>query len=56
MRPHTHNMYLQIWYELGAIGSMLFVAAGLAVLRLDRLPVAAQPAMFVTFAAAAAAA
>lgn len=29
---HTHNFYLQIWYELGAVGALAFLAMGLAAL------------------------
>ncbi len=29
---HAHNAYLQIWFELGAAGALLFCAFGLAVL------------------------
>lgn len=36
--PHQHNIYLQTWYELGAIGVFLLAIAGMAVLTaLDRL-------------------
>lgn len=42
--PHAHNVFLQTWYELGAIGALLFMAAGAAViLSLGRLPRATQP-------------
>lgn len=30
---HSHNHYLQIWYELGAVGAVLFLLAGLMLLR-----------------------
>ncbi|ODR99968.1 hypothetical protein AUC68_02345 [Methyloceanibacter methanicus] len=36
---HAHNAFLQTWYELGAVGVILFVATGSAViLSLYRLP------------------
>jgi hypothetical protein len=36
---HAHNAYLQIWYELGAIGAALTLAIGLACLAgIRRLP------------------
>ncbi|MGL4396197.1 MAG: O-antigen ligase family protein [Hyphomicrobium sp.] len=55
VRPHPHNVYLQIWFEFGAIGALLFAAVGIAVLQaLRTLPNAAQPYAFATFAAAAA--
>ncbi len=31
--PHAHNVYLQVWYELGAIGALLFAAVGVLALR-----------------------
>jgi len=30
---HSHNHYLQIWYELGAVGAVLYLLAGLALLQ-----------------------
>nr|WP_246274776.1 O-antigen ligase family protein [Hyphomicrobium sulfonivorans] len=37
---HAHNMYLQTWFELGAVGAVLLAAIGLAILsaiaRLER--------------------
>ncbi|KUO56604.1 MAG: hypothetical protein APF80_02690 [Alphaproteobacteria bacterium BRH_c36] len=49
---HAHNAYLQVWYELGAIGAALFLAIGLFALRvIARLKTALQPsaiALFVT--------
>ncbi len=42
--PHPHNVYLQTWYELGAIGAGLLCAAGLAMIAmLARLPATAVP-------------
>jgi O-antigen ligase len=29
---HAHNIYLQVWYELGAVGAALLCVAGLALL------------------------
>ena len=31
---HAHNAYLQVWYELGSVGALLFLAAGLALVAL----------------------
>ena len=31
--PHAHNIFLQSWYELGAIGTLLMIAFGLFALR-----------------------
>ena len=49
---HPHNAYLQIWFELGAVGAALICALGLLVfLRLDRLSQQSRY-MLATFAAA----
>lgn len=49
---HAHNAYLQVWYELGAIGAALFLAIGLLTMKvIARLEAAVQPsamALFVT--------
>ena len=52
---HAHNVYLQTWFELGAIGAVLLMAAGLAVLgAIRQLPVVSgQPIALATFAAGA---
>jgi O-Antigen ligase len=51
---HAHNIFLQTWYELGAVGALLLAAAGAAVvLLIFLLPVATQPfaaGAFVSFA------
>lgn len=31
---HAHNYFLQAWFELGALGALLFTAAGLSTLKL----------------------
>ena len=50
--PHAHNGFLQAWYELGAVGAALLLAAGLGVLwSIGRLPAAAQPFVLAQFAA-----
>lgn len=42
--PHAHNVYLQVWYELGAVGAALLCAAGLALIAtLSRLPSQVAP-------------
>lgn len=42
---HAHNVYLQVWYELGVIGAGLFLAAGyFALSAISRLDRAVQPA------------
>ncbi|MGV1014276.1 MAG: O-antigen ligase family protein [Methyloceanibacter sp.] len=49
---HAHNIFLQSWYELGAVGAVLLAIAGaLIVLRIDLLPPQAQPFAAATFAA-----
>ena len=51
---HTHNGYLQTWYEAGAVGALLLFAIGLAVLRsISRLAPAAQPYMHAAFVSSA---
>jgi O-antigen ligase len=51
---HSHDIYLQTWFELGAIGALLLTAAGLAILdRIRRLGPAVQPFGFATFCSAA---
>ena len=46
---HSHNIYLQIWYELGAVGALLFSIAGLLILR----RIASMPTRSFPFAIAA---
>ncbi len=44
---HAHNIYLQTWYELGAVGAGFLLIIGLLVLRgLSRLPAPLQPYAF----------
>ncbi|MFN0218563.1 MAG: O-antigen ligase family protein [Hyphomicrobium sp.] len=51
--PHAHNIYLQTWFELGAIGAALLTLIGLAVLeKIERLKVRLQPHAQATFASA----
>jgi hypothetical protein len=50
---HPHNCYLQIWCDLGAVGIVLFMSIGLAILqRIRNLPDASRRLSFSTFAAA----
>ncbi len=50
---HAHDLFLQTWYELGAVGVLLVALAGAALaLRMTLLPAEAQPfaaAAFATF-------
>lgn len=50
---HAHNVFLQTWYELGAVGAALLMACGLAVLAaVRRLGDRVQPFALATFATA----
>jgi O-antigen ligase len=49
---HPHNVYLQVWFELGAIGAALMLAAGLTILaRFAHLQPHQRPFMYATAAA-----
>lgn len=49
---HSHNAFLQTWYELGAIGAVLLLAMGLCVIAvLSRLPKRDQALAFASFVA-----
>jgi O-antigen ligase len=51
---HSHNIYLQAWYELGAVGALILMALGVAVLAaMARMATAAQPYAYASFVAAA---
>lgn len=54
---HAHNLFLQSWFELGAVGVVFLIAAGLLVLRgIARLAGPIQPyanALFAAFAVVA---
>jgi O-antigen ligase len=51
---HSHNGYLQTWYEAGAVGAALLLAFGLLVLRsLAAAPPGAQPYLYAGFVACA---
>ncbi len=50
---HAHNIFMQTWYELGAVGACLLLLAGLAGLRvLSRLPTIQQPFAYAGFVSA----
>jgi O-antigen ligase len=52
---HSHNVYIQTWYELGAIGAVLLCALGLSILvSISRLPDRHQGYALATFVASAA--
>lgn len=52
---HAHNIYLQTWYELGAVGAALLLLIGASVLgAMARLKPQAQPYALATFATVAA--
>lgn len=49
---HSHNIFMQTWYELGGVGAVLLLLAGVAGLRgLARLPSADQPYAHASFVA-----
>jgi hypothetical protein len=51
---HSHNAYLQVWYETGAAGALILLGFGILVLRaLTRFPVELQPYLAATFVACA---
>ena len=51
---HAHNMYLQTWYELGAVGALLLCLAGLSLIAAaSRLPRSTVPYATAAFTAAA---
>jgi len=51
---HSHNDYLQTWYETGAVGAMMLLTIGLLVLgTLARASMQVQPYLYATFATAA---
>lgn len=48
---HAHNFFLQIWFELGALGALVFGIAGIVSLRsLARMKAVAQPFAMATTA------
>lgn len=50
-RAHPHNVYLQIWYELGLIGAIAFAILGLSLLhRISALPRRIMPYAVTHFA------
>ena len=50
---HSHNIFLQTWYELGAVGAFLLLGIGLAALSvLTRLPRAHEPYALASFVSA----
>ena len=52
---HSHDTYLQVWYELGLIGAVLFFAAGLAcIMAIRQFPHPTQGFLLANFACAAA--
>lgn len=51
---HPHNAFLQIWFELGAVGAIAFLVLGLVMIRsMAALREAARPYALATFAAVA---
>jgi len=51
---HSHNAYLQVWYEAGAMGALMLLGLGLLILRgLKEFPPAVEPHLAATFVAGA---
>ncbi len=51
---HSHNAYLQTWFETGAIGALLLLVFGLLVLRsVAASPAALRPYLYATFVSCA---
>ena len=51
---HSHNGYLQTWYEAGAVGAAILLVIGLVVLgSLAGAPAGVQPYLYATFVACA---
>ena len=51
---HSHNIFMQTWYELGGLGAVLLLTLGVLGLRvLARLPLADQPYAYASFVTAA---
>jgi O-antigen ligase len=51
---HTHNAYLQVWYETGAVGALILLGLGVLVLNaIARTEQSAQPYLYAAFAACA---
>lgn len=49
---HAHNVFLQTWFELGAVGAILLLVAGIVALRkFARLEARAQPYVYASFVA-----
>jgi O-antigen ligase len=54
MPLHTHNAYLQVWHETGAVGAVLALVLGVLVLRaIAGMQVALQPHFYAMFAGSA---
>jgi O-antigen ligase len=54
VNSHAHNAYLQVWFELGAIGAFLFWVAGLPVITsIANASAAVRPTLYAAWATAA---
>jgi O-antigen ligase len=52
--PHAHNIFLQSWFELGVLGTLILAAFGFCILGLTALaPLATQPYLLAAFATVA---
>lgn len=51
---HSHNAYLQVWFETGAVGAGLLLGLGLLLIRaIQSAPVEAQPYLYPAFVSCA---
>jgi O-antigen ligase len=50
---HTHNQYLQVWFELGVVGALFMLAIGIGLLRgIRRMGETVRPYAYAAFVAA----
>jgi O-antigen ligase len=53
-RSHSHNLYLQVWFETGAVGAGMLLVLGLLVLRsLQAAAEVARPYLYAAFVTSA---
>jgi hypothetical protein len=50
---HTHNQFLQIWFELGAVGALFILAIGIGLLRaIQKMNPVVRPYIYAAFVSA----
>lgn len=48
--PHSHNVYLQVWFDTGLVGAVFLLTIGLLILRaISRSAADTQPMLYATF-------